>query len=279
MLGKRSLRVRSLDDPARPRVRVRLFTTAYPESDPARRAEYAECLIRNLACPAIDEICVLVEDDVPGLPDDPRFHTWPVDRRPTYDDFFAWMREVAGPDDVSVLANTDVWFGRQLELFRRWPMPADEAWALSRWDAGPPLVLYDRKDSQDAWVLRGPPRPIAGAFPLGVPRCDNRIAAELVAAGYRLRNPARSVQALHVHDAPVRPYLEPEHSRAIPPPYRYEWPTNLWSWPRTALYNARYPQAALAYRFDTRRWSPLRAVRRARFHLGALRRLLLPAGE
>ncbi len=52
---------------ARSRV-IRLFTTAFPEGRPKRKAEYAECLRRNVECSAIDEICLLVEGSVDFMP-------------------------------------------------------------------------------------------------------------------------------------------------------------------------------------------------------------------
>ena len=204
-----------------------------------------------------------------------------VAKRPDYSEFFGWIKEVALEEDISIVANGDIWFGTQLRLFRIWSMPDDSVFALSRWDCGlgGGARIYSRKDSQDVWILRGKPRDVYGDFPLGVPRCDNRIAAELAKAGYRVRNPSFSLQAFHLHAAPPRPYLEEEHSRSIPPPYLYVWPENLWSWPRVMFHNLRHPESKLAYRFDTRRWSPLRPIRRARFHLGAMRRLVFGGGE
>lgn len=79
-----------------------------------------------------------------------------------------------------------------------------------------------RADSQDAWVfeaplslppgllpsfgdltpaaLGSPPRSTGSVmdFDVGLPRCDNRIAAVLVRAGLRVRNPSLDIVAAHV---------------------------------------------------------------------------------
>lgn len=253
---------------------IRLFTSIYPEKDLSRRAELLECLQRNQKCVGIDQICVLIEGSVDWFQITPKIITKNINNRPSYDDFFAWISELVKPGDISILSNSDIWFGDQIKFLKEVGMPTGEVWALSRWDVAQhdQVRHYNRKDSQDVWIFQGAPVRVAGAFPLGVPRCDNRIAAEFARAGYRMRNPSFSVQAFHLHASPPRLYEEKEHSVAIPKPYLYVWPENLWCWPRVALYNLRHPQAALSYRFDIRRWSPLRPLRAARFHLGALRR-------
>jgi hypothetical protein len=256
---------------------LRLFITLYPEKNPVRRSEYAECLRRNLENAEISEICVLAESDGVELLNSPKLKIRKIDRRPDYMDFFQWIEEIAGDDDISVVANSDIWFDAQLGLFRCWRMPAQTVFALARWEPGAhgTFRVRDRNDSQDCWMLRGIPAGVYGNFPLGVARCDNRIAAEFEKAGYRVRNPSFSLQSVHVHDSPPRMYLEAHHSQVVPPPYLYVWPENLWCWPRVVLHNFRYPEARLAYRFDSRRWSPARLMRAVRFNLGALRIKLL----
>jgi hypothetical protein len=258
---------------------IRLFTTVYPELNSVRREEYAECLRQNFKCAAIDEICLLIEGEV-EIPDSPKIRTRGVTSRPLYENFFTWMSEIADPDDILILANTDIWFGDQIGVLRNGDLPRGEVWALSRWDirGDGAAELYLRKDSQDVWIFRGAPAGVASSFPLGVPRCDNRIAAELARAGYRVRNPSFSLCAFHLHSAPPRPYLEEEYSETIPPPYLYVWPENYWCWPRIVLHNLRNPEAKLCYRFDSRRWSPMRLFHGARFRLGAFRRKLMGVG-
>lgn len=231
---------------------LRLFTTLYLERHPARMAEYLECLRRNLECGEIAEICLLVEGDGVELPGSPKIRVRTIQSRPTYANYFSWINELAGADDISIVANSDMWFDGHLRLFNHWRLPENTVFALSRWDARPDgsLALYDHNDSQDSWIMRGRVGGVVADFPVGVPRCDNRIAAELERAGCRVLNPAFSVRSFHLHDAPARIYDAHAPNRLIPPPYKYIWPHNLFGPWRTWWSRRSFP---LGYRIDRRR--------------------------
>jgi predicted O-linked N-acetylglucosamine transferase (SPINDLY family) len=66
------------------------------------------------------------------------------------------------------------------------------------------LTLNLRTDAQDAWVFQPPlstsVTPLA-RFPLGVPRCDNRIAEVLEQAGHHVYNPVFAIHAIEMHSA------------------------------------------------------------------------------
>ena len=249
---------------------LRLFTTLYPEKDSTRRAEYVECLMRNLGCAEIDEVCLLVEGERVELPESPKIRVRKIGTRPTYADFFQWIGEVAGQEDVSVVANTDIWFDGSIgaALGR---LGSRECYALARWDGD---SLWDRNDSQDCWVFKGKVLGVRGDFKIGVVRCDNRILYELQQAGYRVLNPAFSIRVTHLHVGDRAEYGETE-ANFIQPPYRYLWPHNLLGPIGTLWHNLYHPKQKMGWRFDCRRWNPLRAVGAARFQLGALRRRIL----
>jgi hypothetical protein len=225
---------------------------------PDRRAEYSEVLRRNCDCRAIDEICLFRE----GGGDPPascgKLRTRRVSERPLYSDYFDWINEIAGPDDISIIANADIYFDEQLELFTHWALPASTVFMLARWDvdASGQSILQYRNESQDTWIFRGRVRQFTSDFPAGVPRCDNRLAYELVKAGFKVLNPSMSIRTHHLHSGPARSYRSREYNDLIPPPYGYQWPHNLWSLPRTLAYNSRHPSAPLGWRFDKRWWEP-----------------------
>jgi hypothetical protein len=246
---------------------LRLFTTIYPEKDPARMAEYLECLRRNLACREIAEICLLVEGAGAEIPDASGILTRPIVARPTYADYFRWINEVAGENDISVIANSDIWFDEHLAVFANWMLPERTVFALSRWNLRPDGAadLYDHNDSQDSWIVRGPVPAVNGGFPVGVPRCDNRIAAEFELAGYVVRNPSFSIKSYHVHAGAARVYDPTGPNRLIPPPYKYVWPHNLFGMWRTLGYRLAHAGCPLGYRIDRRRLArtlPWRAWRK-----------------
>ncbi len=224
-------------------------------------AEYRECLLRNLEGGVFDEVCVLSEGAAAHLPEHPRLKSREVSRRPFYDDFFAWMNELSDGKDISVVANTDIWFDGSLRAARAFLGPL-KCWALSRWDG---KVLYDHNDSQDCWVFQGKVSGITGDFPTGVARCDNRFIYELQAAGYEVANPAFSVKAHHIHSGDRVPYPHDNLPHFVAPPYRYRWPHNLCSFPQMAWWNTTHPRERIGWTFDKRRasgWLPVRIYRR-----------------
>jgi hypothetical protein len=152
-------------------------------------------------------------------------------RRPTYQDFFQWICEVAGPDDISIIANTDICVDDSVSLLERVDWSGKVALALSRWDVASDgrIRLFDRGDSQDCWIFRGPVTGVNGNFPLGVYDCDNKIAWELQRAGYRVLNPALSLRTYHHHQCGYRSYEQkPAPDYGIRPPFLYVEPDNLW---------------------------------------------------
>jgi hypothetical protein len=241
---------------------IRIFTTAFPERDPARRAEYAECLTRNIECVEIDAICVLVEGDV-VLPPADKILVRTIYRRPHYVDYLRWIADVAGPEDISIIANADIFFDTQVGLLRFTPIPARSVFALSRWDAidKTAVVLNDRNDSQDAWAFRGVPDGIHGDFPVGVPRCDNRFAKELELAGYAVLNPSFSLRSYHLHSGVRQEYSLQAEASFVDGPYGYVWPHNLLPLHRTVAHNLRHRKYRVGWRLDTRYWK-----RKLKFH-------------
>jgi len=244
---------------------IRLFTTIYPEQDNQRLSEYSKCLELNSACGSIDEIYILSEGGEKILPVNDKFKIYRVSNRPTYQDYFNLISQLANDDDISIVSNTDIFFSDHLKFFTHWLMPKDTVFALSRWDYKRNVSprLYDHNDSQDTWILRGIPRGIDGDFPVGVPRCDNRIASEFEKAGYCVLNPSFSLRCYHIHDRLTGPYLDSGHSVKIPPPYKYVWPHNLFGLWRTLLHNLIHPDSQLYWRFDRRKfaqWLPVRIL-------------------
>lgn len=242
---------------------VRLFTTFYCEPRHERLAEYIECLNHNLDCGAIDEVCVLVEGPEDILPASGKLHTRRVSQRPVYDDFFRWIHEAAGEDDISVIANADIWFDGSLAVASR-ALGHRDCFAMARCEGN---TLFDRNDSQDCWIFRGRINGVRGDFPIGVPRCDNRLLYELQEAGYRVTNPAFSIRAHHLHAGHRPAYSAENTGDFVAPPYRYTWPDNLWSLPRTLWHNALHPAERIGWRLDRRRVKrtlPFRAIGRIR---------------
>jgi len=234
---------------------IRLFTTIFSVEDKKREQEYRTAMTCNLDQSGIDEIHVFEEGESGLSPSTEKGVLRKIGTRPHYSDFFSWINELAGPDDISIIANTDIFFEDSITAVDRF-LKNDECYALSRWDAQPDGSprLFDRNDSQDAWIFRGPiQEAVYGDFPLGVPRCDNRLLHELRTGGYHVRNPAFSIRALHLHDRNESEINYEDSPDEVPRPYAYAYAENLCPIPLLWWHNLRHPDQRLHGRFDRRK--------------------------
>ena len=80
-------------------------------------------------------------------------------------------------------------------------------------------------------------------FPLGVPRCDNRLMYQLQEAGYKVLNPAFSIKVFHIHKGQrALVYTEGDNLHNIKPPYRYLYPHNLYGFWKTCFFNLKHKE-------------------------------------
>jgi hypothetical protein len=115
-------------------------------------------------------------------------------------------------------------------------------------------------------VFKGKIKKVKADFGIGIPRCDNRLAYELEKADYRVENPSFSIKSYHLHMGVRETYAAHNKACFIPPPYKYIWPHNLFSLPKTILHNLQHPSARVSFRIDKRKinnWIPFRALRKS----------------
>lgn len=182
-------------------MKINLFSSYYTVEDPKRQAEIDYCYRNNVANKSIDA-CYYYDKG-----------------RPTYSDFFDWMSDF--PDDINVLANSDIYFDKTIELAKR--LDFKTAYALTRWEVrGKEIKPFEvshngakAKHSQDVWIFLGAPRVKNANFCLGQPGCDNRIAYLMRFSGYRVLNPSLSIRAIHKHKEERRIY----NMSKVPGPY------------------------------------------------------------
>ncbi len=241
-----------------------LYTTFYDEQNPVRKAELLRAVELNLKCSAIDRIVVLNESNHHWS--DGHLESIAVSRRPSYEDYFRIINERSGPDDIHIIANTDIFFDERIGVLHHlnW---ADTCLALTRWNVreDASVALFERNDSQDVWVFKGPVKPVTGDFPIGVPFCDNRILYELLRAGYRVLNPAFSIRCYHLHAGVRQEYDKATLQVYVEEPYRYLFPHNLFSLFGTLWFNLRHRPGVLSYRYDLKKANRWWAVRLLRF--------------
>lgn len=182
---------------------INLFVQVYKSQDPKRQFELDECLRINREGKLFDRIIEITD-------------------RLTFREMFNLSKQYT--EDINIFANSDIYFDETIRYSRF--IPENDCWTLSRWDiSGGMCILFDRKDSQDAWIFSGPVKELGYSdFNFGVAGCDNRIAYELRQAGYRVKNPSKDVHAIHLHESNYRTY---DPTYRIPEPYHFVLPHRL----------------------------------------------------
>jgi len=245
-----------------------LYTTYYKEDNNYRKNELLTCLKINISNTAISKIIVFNEGDsiahiAPG-----KIEEVFINKRPTYQDFINYINANSNTDDIHIIANTDIYFDKNIEVLKHINLKVT-CLALSRWDTADTIKpkLYNHNDSQDVWVFKGHIKPeLKANFPLGVPRCDNKLLFELQEAGYSVLNPAFSIKVFHIHKGQhALVYTEGDNIYNLKPPFRYLYPHNLYGFCKTLYFNYKHKEKLGAYCYDIKKvnfWWPVRLLRK-----------------
>jgi len=190
-------------------VNINLFVNYYEESNAKRRPELDMCMQKNATNPYLNFIPITSQN------------------RMTFGDFFSICNSYSNEDDVSIVANLDIYFDETIRLAEK--IKRNNFWALGRWDVKKDgtIVHACRPDSQDAWFVKGPFKNINANFEMGKCGCDNRLAHEAKKAGYKVENPSKSIKAMHVHTSAIRNYKRRKKQDLVPGPYYTVYPTEL----------------------------------------------------
>lgn len=201
-----------------------LITTYHHDASQARRLELQQVIRTNTTSGLFERVHVLATPwELGQLAEEllAQFGTGSLARvyphplhdatRPTFAQLFD-LATMANAEPV-VIANGDIAFTDTLGLCWSFRDPGRIAFAITRHDRGVDgrwTLRPNAEGSQDAWAFRPfQVRPLReAAFPIGAPGCDNRLAAILMAKGYRVINPAKTV-AIHHHHATRSPNTLP----------------------------------------------------------------------
>jgi len=203
--------------------KVNLFTTWYNEKRSERVSEYLECIQKNIENQYIDKIYIMCDE---GSEFNHIQHSKIVllnnMMRATYRKMFEVINEITTSYDINIIANTDIYFDNTIKLIFN-KINSNRVFCLTRWDIkeNGQSLFHDRRDSQDAWIFLGKIRDgMQASFFLGKPGCDNRIAYEIMNAGYEVLNPSLSIILNHIHSSNIRNY-SPSTNDRVPKPYVY----------------------------------------------------------
>lgn len=195
-----------------------LYTSYYKDKSEVRQKELDLCLEMNIKNPLIDHIFLIVEGDIEGFPILKNNKITPVQKqRPTFQMFFDMANSFSKENDISIIANSDIFYDETLSLLDNFNFN-NSCIALSRYhyQKDGTIKLHNEKWSQDTWIFKGKIKPLKFAnFFMGVRGCDNRISYELKMAGYKVVNPAFSLKSIHYHPSDLHNY----GNHFVPKPY------------------------------------------------------------
>lgn len=170
---------------------IDLCTVIYRFGQPERLAEIRECFERNVALSQVDRIFVLAEGvsvDEPGYEflRHPKLTIVPIDRRPTYRDYFELAREECF--GVVCIYNSDTYLDESIVLAES--VQRDELWCPTRYSVRPDGSLETYYfGSEGVLAFRSPLKPFAGDDVLtGEAGCDARIAQKAKEARIEIKN-------------------------------------------------------------------------------------------
>ena len=207
---------------------MNLFINYY--DDPHRQHELDKCLEANISLDIIKRVIVF-DESKNGVTSDKKIIRITQESRPTYQDFFNATKDY--PNDVNIISNADIMFNGSLQNARN--ISSNECYAITRSETDKDGVIIGfeaannhasgckSEFSQDVWIFRGASKmegchmvtAINNAnrqyseipFTIGVPGCDNVIAAKLKTR-YKVLNPADQIRCVHVHKQQKRRQYE-----------------------------------------------------------------------
>ncbi|QKX18087.1 exostosin family protein [Microbulbifer sp. YPW1] len=200
---------------------INVFFPYYTCGNAARQQEIDLCLEKNISNSAIDKLFVLIDDKTSFSSSNSKVEVVYLDQRPTYS---KWLQLTASMklEGVSVLCNSDIYFDSSIVGLSDVLGVERSFVALSRWELlGNEISLHKNPHwSQDVWAVRCGEeysRELLHSlnFPMGVPRCDNKIAYIFAIQGWRVINPCQFIKSIHVHETQLRGYDKQLDSRII----------------------------------------------------------------
>lgn len=191
---------------------INVFFPYYNPNDSRRQKEIELCLDKNIENPNINKIIVMIDDNSNLPVINEKIITKRINQRPTYRLWIELTKEL-NLDGVSILCNSDIYFNDSLAIAVDIINTPQKFLSLSRWELlNNNLTLHPNPHwSQDSWGFHTASYFSKEMlklldFPMGVPRCDNKIAYIFAIQGWKIYNPCQTLKSIHVHETQLRTY-------------------------------------------------------------------------
>jgi len=191
---------------------ISLFFPYYQCGDKERQKEIDLCLTKNADNPLIDNLFIVIDDGCECPVEGESIRVINIDTRLTYK---RWLEMTAQHcnSGVTILCNSDIYFDDSLRCINEVLKEKNSFVALSRWELlnGEISKHPNPHWSQDTWAINvgeelSPAFMHQLDFPLGVPRCDNKIAYLFAVQGWKIFNPIYFLKSIHAHETEMRTY-------------------------------------------------------------------------
>lgn len=191
---------------------INVFFPYYQCGDKSRQKEIDLCLKNNSDNTLIDNLYVVIDDDSLLEIENKKVHVLYINERLTYKKWILLTKNYCN-EGVSILCNSDIYFDDTLSCIHNILKDSNKFIALSRWELmGNEISIHPNPHwSQDTWALcvdnqfsESFLRQVD--FPMGVPRCDNKIAYLFSIYGWEVFNPVNFLKSIHVHETQLRTY-------------------------------------------------------------------------
>lgn len=191
---------------------INVFFPYYNCGDASRQEEIDLCLKNNIENKLIDRLIILIDDETKFETVDPRVTVTYLKQRPTYRLWVELTKELQ-LTGVTLLINSDIYFDDTLAVVTKIIDKNNKFLALSRWELLNKEITLHKKPhwSQDVWGYHSSTEftkeMLASLdFPMGVPRCDNKVAYIFATRGFSIYNPCQFLHSVHVHETELRTY-------------------------------------------------------------------------
>ena len=184
----------------------------YQCGDPVRQKEIDSCLYHNIDNNLIDKLFIFIDDGSEFNSNIDKVSIIRIDRRPTYSDWLEKSKSL-GLSGVTILCNSDIHFDEDIAKIQQCFKQPKTFIALSRYEVlSNNLELHPNPHwSQDVWAVCTKDLEDKNLFqtldfPMGVPRCDNKIAYQFSIYGWVIVNPCEFIKSYHIHETGYRTY-------------------------------------------------------------------------
>ncbi|WOD06172.1 exostosin family protein [Marinomonas sp. GJ51-6] len=191
---------------------INLFFPYYQCGDVGRQKEIDLCLKNNIDNKKINQIFLIIDDGSPCPYNDKKLQIINLDSRLTYKIWYELTKRYC-KEGISLLCNSDIYFDESITCIYDSIQDDTSFLSLSRWELTDGLISKHPNPhwSQDAWAMRVESSLSSSFihqldFPMGVPRCDNKIAYLFATRGWKIFNPIHDLRSIHVHESQMRTY-------------------------------------------------------------------------